>query len=74
MSQNEQVPTKYDRRVLQELELAQRWGIAVTTLQKWRQKSVGPKFLKLSSGVRYPIESIEEYERENLRKSTSEKA
>jgi hypothetical protein len=74
MRKKEQVPTRYESRVLQELELANRWGMAVTTLQKWRQNSVGPNFLKLSSGVRYPIEAIEEFERENLRKSTSEKA
>lgn len=65
---------KNERRVLQEAELAERWGIAVTTLQKWRQHSYGPAFLKLSSRVAYPIEAVEAFERESLRKSTSEKA
>ena len=65
---------KGQRRVLHELELAERWGIAVTTLQKWRQRSVGPAFLKLSARVVYPLESVEEFERDNLRISTSEKA
>jgi hypothetical protein len=65
---------KVQRRVLQELELAERWGIAVTTLQKWRQRSIGPVFLKLSARVVYPIEAVEAFEREKLRKSTSEKA
>ena len=74
MGKNEQVSTKCERRVLQEAELASRWGMAVTTLQKWRQNSYGPHFFKFSSGVRYPIESVEEFERESLRKSTSGKA
>lgn len=62
------------RRVLHERELADRWGMAVTTLQKWRQISFGPRFMKLSSRVAYPIESVEEFERNSLRKSTSERA
>ena len=65
---------KGQRRVLHERELAERWGIAVTTLQKWRQQSIGPAFLKLSARVVYPIEAIEAFEQENLRKSTSERA
>ena len=65
---------KGQRRFLQERELAERWGIAVTTIQKWRQNSTGPTFLKLSARVVYPIEAVEEFERNNLRKSTSEKA
>jgi hypothetical protein len=62
------------RRVLNEKELSQRWNVAVATLQKWRQQSYGPAFLKLSSRVAYPIEAVEAFERESLRKSTSEKA
>lgn len=62
------------RHVLNEKELSQRWNVAVGTLQKWRQQSYGPAFLKLSSRVAYPIEAVEAFERENLRKSTSEKA
>ena len=65
---------KVGRRTLKEQQLAERWGIAVTTLQKWRQQGTGPVFLKLSARVVYPIEGVEEFERNNLRKSTSEKA
>ncbi len=65
---------KAQRRALRERELAARWGIAVTTLQKWRQQSYGPEFLKLSSRVVYPLEAVEAFERDNMRKSTSEKA
>jgi hypothetical protein len=65
---------KGQRCAMHERELAERWGIAVTTLQKWRQIGYGPAFLKLSARVLYPIEAVEAFEREKLRKSTSEKA
>jgi predicted DNA-binding transcriptional regulator AlpA len=44
-----------DRRVLNEIELAQRWGISPKTLQRWRCEGRGPKYLKLSKRVSYPL-------------------
>ena len=32
-----------DRRVLNENELAQRWGISPKTLRRWRREGRGPK-------------------------------
>lgn len=63
-----------DRRVLNENELAQRWGISPKTLQRWRSEGRGPRYLKLSKRVSYPIESILEFERAALHESTSERA
>lgn len=74
MNKQEQSLNKQERIGLQELELAQRWGMAVTTLQKWRQQGIGPNFLKMGSRVLYPIKNIEQFEVESLRVSTSEKA
>jgi transposase-like protein len=34
-----------DRRVLNENELAQRWGISPKTLQRWRSEGRGPRYL-----------------------------
>ena len=36
-----------DRRVLNENELAQRWGVSPKTLQRWRSDGLGPRYLKL---------------------------
>ena len=47
-----------DRRVLNENELAQRWGISPKTLQRWRSEGRGPKYLKLSKRVTYPLDAI----------------
>jgi predicted DNA-binding transcriptional regulator AlpA len=66
-------PAPSERRVLSETELAQRWGISPKTLQRWRTEGRGPKYLKLSKRVTYPLESITEYERRALHISTSER-
>ena len=63
-----------DRRVLNENELAQRWGVSPKTLQRWRSEGRGPRYLKLSKRVGYPLESVIEFERGALHDSTSERA
>lgn len=64
----------HERRVLSETELAQRWGVSPKTLQRWRTEGRGPKYLKLSKRVTYPLEAIMEYEHDALHVSTSERA
>jgi len=63
-----------DRRVLNENELAQRWGLSPKTLQRRRSEGRGPRYLKLSKRVSYPLESVIEFERGALHDSTSERA
>lgn len=65
------VPSPGDRRVLNEHELAQRWGVSPKTLQRWRSEGRGPKYLKLSKRVGYPLDAIVEFERHALHDSTS---
>ncbi|MFM7569638.1 MAG: helix-turn-helix transcriptional regulator [Betaproteobacteria bacterium] len=63
-----------DRRVLNENEQAQRWGISPKTLQRWRSEGRGPRYLKLSKRVSYPLESVIDFERIALHESTSARA
>ncbi len=63
-----------DRRVLNENELAQRWGVSPKTLQRWRSEGRGPRYLKLSKRVGYPVDAVIEFERDALHDSTSERA
>ena len=63
----------YERRVLSETELANRWGVSPKTLQRWRTEGRGPKYLKLSKRVTYPLDAIAEYEHCALHVSTSER-
>lgn len=62
-----------ERRVLKEQELADRWGISIKTLQRWRCMALGPRFLKLGNRVGYRLEDIEQYERQASRRSTGER-
>jgi predicted DNA-binding transcriptional regulator AlpA len=62
------------RRVLNENELAQRWGISTKTLQRWRSEGRGPKYLKLSKRVSYPLETVLDFEHCALHSSTSERS
>ena len=50
-------------------ELAKRWSMRPTTLERWRSMSIGPKYAKLgehTSRVLYRIEDIEKYERTHV--------
>ena len=47
-------------------ELAQRWQISQTTLERWRAKRIGPSFLKLGGQVRYRLMDIIAFEDQTL--------
>ena len=68
---NDHVPG--ERHVLNELELAMRWGLSVKTLQRWRSEGRGPRYLKLFKRVTYPIESVLDFERRSLHDTTSQR-
>lgn len=46
-------------------ELRERWGYKITsnTLQMWRSKGIGPKYIRLKK-VMYPLHEVEKYERD----------
>lgn len=47
-------------------ELAQRWKISETTLERWRAQRIGPSFLKLGGQVRYRLMDIMAFEDQTL--------
>jgi len=55
---------------INEIELAQRWGISPKTLQRWRSEGRGPKYLKLSKRVTYPLDEILDFEHRALHEAT----
>ena len=55
---------------INENELAERWGISPKTLQRWRSEGQGPRYLKLSKRVSYPIDEILAFENGALHEST----
>jgi hypothetical protein len=51
-----------------ETELASRWKISVRTLQDWRRRKTGPRFVKLQGwAVRYPLQAVIDFEEQSLR-------
>lgn len=59
---------------LTERELAEMWNVSPKTLQRWRSEGRGPRFLKLSKRVVYPLEQIKTFESNAMYASTSERA
>ena len=62
-----------EKVVMSENELAQHWGVNLKTLQRWRSEGRGPRYLKLSKKVVYPLVEIRTFEANALYASTSER-
>jgi len=54
------------KRILTDVEVAERLGVSRFTVRSWRLKGVGPRFLKMGRAVRYRCEDVDEYERQVL--------
>ncbi len=51
-----------------ESQLADRWKVSVRTLQDWRFRKIGPRYIKLRGwAVRYPLEAIVDFEEQSMR-------
>ena len=59
---------------INENELAERWGISPKTLQRWRSEGRGPRYLKLSKRVVYPVDEVLNFENRSLYESTWERS
>ena len=59
---------------LTQTQLAERWQVAESTLERWRSEGVGPIYMKILGRVRYRLSDITDFEEESLRGSTSQRA
>ena len=55
-----------DGRCFTQNELAQRWQVSESTLERWRSQPTGPIFLRLGGQVRYRITDVEAFETQAL--------
>jgi len=62
------------KMMMNENELASRWNISPKTLQRWGSEGRGPRFMKMSKRVVYPIDEVLDFESQALRASTWESA
>jgi len=60
--------------LVNEKQSAEILSLSIKTLQGWRWRGEGPRFLKLGRAVRYRREDLTAYLDESLRSSTSERA
>jgi predicted DNA-binding transcriptional regulator AlpA len=58
--------THMDGRCLSQNELAKRWQVSESTLERWRAERIGPSFLKLGGQVRYRLMDIMAFEDQTL--------
>ena len=59
-------------RLLTEQEASRALGLRVRTLQKWRLRGNGPRFLELGGAVRYDPQDLEQSIEAARRRSTSD--
>ncbi|MDA0575893.1 helix-turn-helix transcriptional regulator [Burkholderia gladioli] len=62
------------KMMMNENELASRCNISPKTLQRWRSEGRGPRFMKISKRVVYPIDEVFDFESQALRSATWESA
>jgi len=59
-------------RLVTESDASECLGVSVRTLQKWRLRGDGPRFVKLGRAVRYDGRDLEAYIEAGRRRSTSD--
>jgi len=58
-------------RHLSQIELAARWNLSHSTLERWRWTGEGPQFIKLGGRVVYRLEDVEAFEAAQARHNTA---
>ena len=58
-------------KLLDAKEAAKFLGISTSTLAIWRQHKKGPKFVKVGKSVKYKLEDLEKFIKENTQETTS---
>ncbi len=57
-----------ETRFLTAEEVSERYRgeVSVGTLRNWRAQRVGPPFIKIGKSVLYPVQALDEWDRNNL--------
>lgn len=56
---------------MNQIQVADRWRISHRTLERWRWRGEGPRFIKIGGRVVYRLEDIEAFELSRLRDSAN---
>lgn len=71
-SSSSQSPESYGPTIFTTKTLADRWHCCESKIEKDRVYGKGPRFFYVGRSVRYRLKDIEQFEKEQLRTSTSE--
>lgn len=63
-----------ENNYLTQTQLADRWQVAESSLERWRSEGIGPVYMKIMGRVRNRLSDITDFEEDALRVSTSERA
>lgn len=47
-------------------QLCKRWSLVPKTLEKWRYKGIGPKYVKVGGRILYPMQDVLSFESQGL--------
>ena len=50
--------------------IAQRWKVTTKTLEKWRRRGTGPKYLRVGGQIHYRPKEIELFEDQHIYQNT----
>lgn len=56
---------------LSQSKLAKRWNLSPRTLEQWRWRGCGPRYLKIGGRVVYRLQDVEAYEAGCLHRNTT---
>lgn len=56
---------------LTQSDLADRWHLSPRTLEQWRWRGIGPRYLKIGGRVVYRLDDIETFEAARLHQNTA---
>ncbi|MCK5778779.1 MAG: helix-turn-helix domain-containing protein [Rhodospirillales bacterium] len=72
MSESKKVHLSDDETaLLTEKQLAKKWNVSIKTIQAWRFKGIGIRYVKIGRSVRFRLRDVLEYEEAHLVDSTS---
>lgn len=63
-----------ENNYLTQTQLADRWQVAESSLERWRSEGIGPVYMKIMGRVRYRLSDTTDFEEDALRGSKSERA
>lgn len=60
------------KKLVDQIEVSERWGISERTLERHRLEGTGPRYIRIGRLIRYREADLDAYVEKNARASTSQ--